>query len=64
MNSAAWLWSAMEPELKAEIVAGRYDEQYPALRQLYLDGEAHEAQKRALRLACEDVVFDSKTRTD
>jgi len=46
-----------------ELAAGRHQE-YPALRQLWIEAETERAEEMALREACADVTYDSKPRMD
>jgi hypothetical protein len=56
MDRVIQLWQALDPKLKAELLAGRHTE-YPALRQLFYDGYGAEAQTWAERVSLGQVTL-------
>jgi hypothetical protein len=53
-----WIYQSLDPKMKAELLAGKYAE-YPALRRVFLEGYASEAQSWAQRISEGEVVLPS-----
>jgi len=55
-NAPSWLWNRLDPKLKAELLAGKHTE-YPALRQLFIDGYSSDAQVWAEQISLGKVAL-------
>ena len=63
------IWEGMTPEWRAEVVAGKHDKTYPALRKLYLSVAAEDAEvlitvEQALGVRITDDLTGIVTETE
>lgn len=63
MNNALWLRDAILAQFGTELAAGKHTE-YPALRRMWLEAAAEQAEEQALVQACFEVAHGADTRMD